>query len=101
MARHSIRQRQRDELAFPVRVKFLVPAMGLGSELNRALDWLKAELPAGGFACRSSPGIGCDTMAVYFRDTETASRFVAAHPQFELADGTLSSHYRLTTIGLK
>ena len=101
MARHSIRQRQRNELAFPVRVKFVVPALGLGMDMNRALEWLKAELPAGDFLCQSSTGIRCDTLAIYLRDTDAASRFVASHPQFELADGTLSSHYRLTTIGRK
>ncbi len=89
MARHSIRQRQRDELAFPVRVKFDVPAM----DMNRVLKWFKAELPEGDFSCQSSTGTGCDTLAFYFRDTDAANRFVAAHPQFELADGTLSSHY--------
>ena len=101
MARHSIRQRQRDELAFPVRVKFAVPAMGLSADLNRALDWLQTELIAGDYACQSLPGIGADTFAVYFRSTDAANRFVAAHPQFELANGTLSRHYRQSTIGSK
>lgn len=90
MGNHGIRQSKRDDTAFPVRVKVAVPPFGLGKELDRAQEWLKREIGPGRFACHSSPGIGCDTAAFYFRDVPAAWRFFDAFPELQLADGTLS-----------
>ena len=97
MARHSIRQAQRDELAFPVRVKIAVPRNGLGSEVDAMHAWLSEACGAGNFACHSAPGIACDTAAFYFRDMAKARAFVAAFPNAKLADGTESPAFQSAT----
>lgn len=92
MPRRTAPQSKTDDLAFPVRVKIAVPPLGLGRMLDHVFAWLKAELGAREYACHSQPGIGCDTMAVYFRSAEAAQRFVEAFPDLELADGTPCRH---------
>lgn len=94
MARHSIRQAKRDDLAFPVRVKVRVPAEGLGTLLDRMHDWLNANVGAFDHACHSQPGVSCSTAAFYFRNAENALEFVHAFPAAELADGLASPAYR-------
>lgn len=93
MARHAIRQQQRDDLAFPVRVKVHVPPFGMGKVLDAMHGWLQAELGPGQFACHNAPGIACDTVAFYFRNLRAARAFVGAFPDATLADGTLSPAY--------
>lgn len=93
MMQHSIRQAKRDELAFPVRLKFRVPENGLGATLDRMMVWLRANVPAVDFACHSAPGLACSTAAFYFRNLETAQAFMGAFPAAELADGIASPAY--------
>lgn len=94
MARHSIRQAKRDDLAFPVRVKVRVPAEGLGSLLDRMHAWLNEHVGAFDHACHSQPGVACSTAAFYFRETGAAVAFLSAFPAAELADGLASPAYR-------
>lgn len=99
MMQHSIRQAKRDELAFPVRVKIRVPNTGLGTVLDRMMDWLRANVPSLDFACHSAPGLACSTAAFYFRNLETAQAFVRAFPAAELADGIASPAYSSARLG--
>jgi hypothetical protein len=93
MTRRSSPQSKKDDLAFPVRVKFVVPPDGLwriGQELR---DWLKRELPPGDHAWHSAQSLGTHATAIYFRRVSDALRFVEAFPQFELADATQTGVY--------
>lgn len=94
MARHSIRQAKRDDLAFPVRVKVRVPDTGLGKLLDRMAEWLNENVGAFDHASHSAPGFACTTAAFYFRDVAAAQAFVSAFPEAELADGLASPAYR-------
>ena len=89
MVRRTPPQAKTDDWAFPVRVKVIVPAGGLGIELFRAHDWLRKEIGRGNYACHSAG----HAAAFYFRSTEAARRFLAEFSIFELADGTRSPGY--------
>lgn len=93
MARRTTQQIKADDLAFPVRIKLAIPDMGLGRDMDRIHGWLGQVLGAGNYACHSAPGLGCDTIAIYFRNTEAAARFTSDFPNLPLADGTLSPAY--------
>jgi hypothetical protein len=93
MVRRTPRQQAIDDLAFPVRVKFAVPMLGLGRTLDAVDRWLAEELGPGEFACHSSPSIGCDAAAIYFRTISSAERFTYAFPDLMLADGTRAPAY--------
>jgi hypothetical protein len=88
--RRTTAQAKTDDAAFPVRVKIVVPRFGLGRSLDAIERWLRDHVGKGNFACHSAPGIGTDTMAVHFRNVDIARSFVAAFPDLELADGTIS-----------
>lgn len=94
MARRTAPQRDTDDLAFPIRVKVMVPPTGLGTELNRALVWLKENLPPGDYAQHGAGTLGGDTVGFHFRRIEDAAAFLAAFPRLELADTTTSRGYR-------
>lgn len=94
MARRTTPQSKTDDLAFPVRIKLAVPTQtGLGRDLDRIYDWLAEEVGAGNYACHAAPGIGCETMAIYFRCTESAAQFTSAFADLPLADGARSAAY--------
>lgn len=93
MPRRSTPQRKIDDTAFPVRVKFRVPPLGFGGKLDEIGYWLNNSLERDDFAMHSCSTTCADAMAIYFRDTQTADRFVRAFPDVELADGTRSITY--------
>lgn len=93
MAHHTRLQSKTDDLAFPVRVKLAVPPGALGAMLTSIGAWLTDQVGQGNYAVHSAPGLAGDTMAVHFREVETAREFVAAFPVLELADGTESPAY--------
>lgn len=94
MPRRTTPQAKADDLAFPVRVKIVVPEGGLGSAANAMHDWLKRELGPGRYAYHSAGIVaGQQASALYFRSTADAEDFRAAFPELELADGTASVTY--------
>ena len=93
MAQRTRLQSKTDDLAFPVRVKLSVPPGGLGPKLTVIGAWLQVRAGKGNYAVHSASGRTGDTMAVHFRDVKTARAFVAAFPDVNLSDGTLSGAY--------
>lgn len=87
MARRSTPQHKADDLAFPVRVKFVVPPDGLWRIDAQLRAWLDGELGRGRYAWHSA-GLSRhrQATALYFRCVEDAQAFVGAFPDFELAD---------------
>jgi len=103
MSRRSTPQKETDDRAFPVRLFILVPLPGFGLLLGHDPDsiygWLDREVGRGNYAMHGGgralvdgPSIR-DQMGFYFRHPEAASRFLAAFPTLEIADGTMSSTY--------
>jgi hypothetical protein len=78
MTRRSTPQRIIDDRAFPIRIQFLLPWNGFGQRINVYLAWLN-RLGPDGYAWHSA--------VVYFRDIQTAARFLANFPELKLADG--------------
>ncbi|NQX95911.1 MAG: hypothetical protein HRT64_13525 [Erythrobacter sp.] len=85
MARRTKPAAQRDDDAFPIRIKLKVPPEGLGRLANDIPAWLHANLEPGSFATHSARTIGGNAMAVYFVRIEDAVAFLIAHPEAELA----------------
>ena len=95
MPRRTPPQAKADDLAFPVRVKIVVPERCLGKTGDAMDEWLKRELLPGNYACHSAGIVaGQQATAVYFRSAADAEGFVATFPELELADGTASPGYR-------
>jgi hypothetical protein len=67
------------ERRFPVRIRIGVPPEGLGSRLDAIKAWLDDNCGAEGWAMTPSGlrGVVNDAVAVYFRDANLASGFVA------------------------
>ena len=100
MSRRSTSSGKRNELVFPFRVKFVVPDTGLGFALDRMLEWLQREIGREDSAHGSQPGMGCSTLAVYFRRVDDLVRFLDAFPDAKLADGVgCVPHRDIATIG--
>lgn len=85
MTRRSTPSAQRDDDAFPIRVKLAVPDDGLGKRLDEMYAWLRANLPPDFWAVHSARTIGGSAMAVYFVGIEEAARFLDAFPDSPLA----------------
>lgn len=85
-------QAQTDDLAFPVRIKVVIPPEGLGRLADELHAWLKREMP-GAHAVHSAPMIGGSAVAIYLRSTADAVRLTEALPDLRLADGTGSPAY--------
>lgn len=89
MERRSPPQKGRDDSAFPVRVRALVPERGFENLLPAMHRWLDAEIGRGGYAVHGGGrALLTDTTAWYFRTVEDARAFVVAFPTLKLADGT-------------
>jgi hypothetical protein len=67
------------ERRFPVRIRIAIPPGGLGSRLDAIKAWLDDNCGAEGWAMTPSGlrGVVNDAVAVYFRDANLASGFVA------------------------
>lgn len=98
MVRRSEPQWKTDENHFPVRVRFRVPAMGLGVLTWPMQEWLDKEVGRGDYAWHSAGRIvDRDRYAIYFRHPDAAASFVAAFPQLEIADDTMAITYTSPT----
>lgn len=98
MARRSTPQSKTDDVAYPVRVKFSVPARGMSwsSTYDGMREWLQRELGSYRYAWHSTQSLACgDAFAIYFRTPADAQRFVEAFPDAKLADGVSSAAYTL------
>ena len=93
MAKHTNSKQRHDELAFPVRLKVVVPPCGFGRTLDPVYEWLTREVGTRYYAWHNAPGFACSTAAFYFRSIEVAQSFVTAFPELVLADGTQSPAY--------
>ena len=98
MSRRSTPQSNKDDQAFPVRVKIAVPKDGLGHLAQDGRSWLNLNVGATNYAWHSTTTLGSDACAVYFRLVEDAEAFLASHPTLLLADGTTSVAYSRPSI---
>ena len=81
---------KKDDLEYPIRVKFVVPQGGMSTfATDRRLDeWLSDNLGPKMWSWGPAHSSGCrQAAAYYFRLMEDAQRFIAAFPRLELADG--------------
>lgn len=93
MTRRSRLQSKTDDLAFPVRVKFVIPRTGLGftAELH---DWLREHVGTGRYAVHGGRALATDALGVHFIQIADALRFAEQFAdRLELADETLSPAY--------
>jgi len=101
MSRRSTPQKTIDERAFPVRVKVLVPELGLGNRSEEIYFWLERHIPRDNFAHHAGGRNGKgDVTHYYFRDTATADQFAQFLDDMglELADGTTCITYTSLTL---
>jgi hypothetical protein len=87
MARRSTSQFKLDDLAFPIRLKFVVPSGGLQMLAIDTHAWLRDNLDHLAWAWGPAQTIGSQATAYYFRSLADAQRFVDAFPQLQIADG--------------
>ncbi|HYN27991.1 MAG TPA: SOS response-associated peptidase, partial [Burkholderiales bacterium] len=87
-------QSKTDDVAFPVRVRVLVPAGGYGNLLNEMHAWLDRRIGRGEYAHHGGLTQLSDASAYYFRTVEDLARFAEAFPMLVLADDTDSPSYR-------
>lgn len=96
MPRRSTPQRRIDDIAFPVRVKVVVPPNGFGRRFDDMHAWLDRTVGRGDYAHHATEAMGAQATAFYFRDPATAAAFVDAFG-LELADGTNACTYQSPT----
>jgi len=70
MSRRSSPQSRIDDLAFPVRVKVVVPTEGFGRRLDHLHRWLKENLGFGEYAVHPAATFGGNATACYFKTTD-------------------------------
>lgn len=96
MCRRSTPQKLIDERAFPVRVKVLIPELGLGARSETIYTWLDTHIARENYAHHAGgrTGLG-DISHYYFRDTATAHQFARFLTELglDLADGTTCITY--------
>lgn len=95
--RRSSPQSKVDERAYPVRVLLRAPPGGWLVALGptrEPFDWIRQHLGLGNATIHTwrSPHTG-EGHALYCRSVDDAARFLAAFPEFELADGTVAQTY--------
>ncbi|MCH2487949.1 MAG: hypothetical protein MK010_09445 [Erythrobacter sp.] len=93
MTKRTRAQQKTDDLAFPIRVKFVVPPLGLMGLSSRMTIWLRDTLGPARYATHSAMALGNQAIGVHFVTLEDAQAFVAAFPELEIADGTRSKTY--------
>ncbi|MDE9449997.1 hypothetical protein J3R80_05885 [Aliiroseovarius sp. Z3] len=74
--RSRSRKKSHDESEFPIRVRYVVPALGLGSTYDRIYIWLDKHVGRADYAVNadSLPGV-VDGISFYFRCSLKASQF--------------------------
>lgn len=87
--RRSTAPRVLNERAFPIRV-MVRREVGdvLALRVTEAQAWLNDHVGRGQWAMHGMSPLGLHAYGWYFRTMADAERFMAAHPQFELADTT-------------
>lgn len=91
MTRRNPPRFKADDLAYPIRVKFIVPQGGLQGVWGRMDAWLRAELDCDAWSWGPAHSTGCkQATAYYFRALADAQRFVSAFPELQLADGVVA-----------
>ncbi len=96
MPRRSTPQHIIDERAFPVRLLICVPRDGFSVQMTPMHDWLNRQVGRTNHAIHGAgvhARVGRDAIAVYFRHPSPAAAFLAAFPEFDLADGTVMPGY--------
>jgi hypothetical protein len=94
MSRHTAPHNRRIDDAFPIRVKVVIPAGGLGNLTSDINFWISDNIT--GDRCRNLPvrAIYCQATAYHFRTLEDAQAFLDAFPMLELADGVEAANLR-------
>lgn len=93
MPRRTRAQSISDDLAFPIRVKFVVPRDGLIAVRPPIFDWLQENVDRACYALHPAQGLASQVSGIHFTSMSDAQRFIDAFPQIELADGTRSPNY--------
>lgn len=97
MSRRSSPQRIIDEQAFPVRVILRGLAGGFAAALGPGRDphrWMQENIGSGEMALYGWHSVYCpDGFALFARSCCDAAKFLAAFPEFEVADGTVMDTY--------
>ena len=93
MVRRTAPRAKTDDAAFPVRLKFQIPPLGLGKRLDDVHRWLQTEVGVGQYAVHPAPSNGSSALALHLRGLEDARRFLAHFPDLALADGTQRPSY--------
>lgn len=97
MSRRSIPQAKIDEAAWPVRIRIVVPGLGLGRQLDKIYAWLDQHVGRSEYAMHPDGGIvmcgeRLDRLAIYLRHPGDAAALMDAIP-LSLADGTMAETY--------
>lgn len=98
MSKRSDPQSKIDDGAFPVRMLFVTPEGGFGSDIDAIYRWLNQEVGRDQYAIHSAgraPGQNglIYRVAIYLKHPKFGAALLSAFPNLELADGTLSSTY--------
>lgn len=94
MVKRTSPQAKTDDLAFPIRVKILVPELGFGRKMDDIVEWLRNNLAATDYAWHGAQSYAhWHTTAFYFRSITVAARFLEEHPWLEVADETVMPTY--------
>lgn len=97
MTRRSSPQKQTDELAFPVRVILHGPKGGFYTALGPGRDpyrWMQQHIGPGEMEMHNWNTAFCPGgFALFARSFADAQRFLAAFPEFTIADGTVTEIY--------
>lgn len=93
MVKRTRAQSKTDDLAFPIRVKFIVPECGLGQAYDRIHLWLREEIGALNYADHAASTLAGNGFALHFRQIEDAARCIDAFPDIALADFVDSEIY--------
>lgn len=82
-----------DNSAFPVRIKVWISEPWTSDQYQRIETWLLENVGHGRYAKHCSRTMGEDSAAYFFRTMDAGCRFLAAFPELELADGTISPSF--------
>lgn len=86
MTRRTTPKKITDEAAYPIRIKVLIPPLGLSS-LPAIHKWLIQHVGRDRCAQHGASIRGWDAVAFYFLDIEDAAAFLRAFPALELDRG--------------
>lgn len=76
-------KKKRDEIEFPIRLRYDVPDSGYGTKMDQVLGWLQANEARCGWNSDSLPGAG-DAASFYFMNIDDAIRFAELMRSLEI-----------------